>query len=165
MAGRFKVIVTVRLLFDMFMERFYNKIVVDHNDCWNWSGSIGWHGYGYFYVKGKGIRAHRFSYTYHKGEINDGLLVCHSCDNTRCVNPDHLWLGTQKDNMEDKIKKGRSGIRGKRISKGHPSVYSYRKGCRCDDCRKLVSEYHKKWYRRTGNKEKVALYKKKKTVN
>ena len=81
------------------------------NDCWEWTGKIRNNGYGEYthIVNGnkKYILAHRGSYEVFKGKIQDGLYVCHSCDNKKCVNPDHLWVGTGKDNMQDCLKKGR----------------------------------------------------------
>jgi hypothetical protein len=69
---------------------------------------------------GKLVDAHRVSFTIHKGVIPEGLMVCHSCDNRLCVNPDHLFLGTQKDNMQDCLKKGRLKIPdGNVFEKGH----------------------------------------------
>jgi hypothetical protein len=75
--------------------------------CWLWSGCVGRDGYGKLKRGGKTLRAHRVFYEAHKGPIPEGLLVCHSCDNPLCVNPDHLWVGTQVDNEKDKDQKGR----------------------------------------------------------
>lgn len=88
------------------------------NDCWNWSGKINTSGYAQMVMRGnkkKQVLVHRISYEVFKGKIPEGLLVCHSCDNTICVNPDHLWLGTQKDNFHDAMKKKRTvygGVKG-----------------------------------------------------
>ena len=91
-------------------QKFWAKVVKTQN-CWNWIGETRFGGYGYLYLGNhKYIRVHRFSYKLHKGKIPTGLLVCHSCDNRICVNPDHLWLGTHKDNAIDKMKKGRQVI-------------------------------------------------------
>jgi len=88
-------------------ERFLRKVKKRKNDeCWLWLGHTT-RGYGRIKVNGKMVGTHQFSYELHKGKIPNGLLVCHSCDNPSCVNPKHLWLGTQKENMEDCKRKGR----------------------------------------------------------
>lgn len=77
----------------------------DSSRCWEWQGSTR-RGYGQFRVKNKYWFAHRLAYVLSKGDPGS-LLVCHSCDNKRCCNPDHLWLGTTNDNMADMVTKGR----------------------------------------------------------
>ena len=76
--------------------------------CWNWTAGLDNAGYGQFSVGRKGYRTHRFSWLMHKGKIPKGLNVNHHCDNPMCVNPDHLFLGTQAKNMKDKTNKGRA---------------------------------------------------------
>ena len=75
--------------------------------CWNWTAGCFVDGYGQIKVKGKPTKAHRLSWEIHNGPIPAGKLICHSCDNNRCVNPKHLFLGTHKDNMDDMRNKGR----------------------------------------------------------
>ena len=90
----------------------YEAHVVKQEGCWGWKGSKNSGGYGKVSVrldsKSVTISAHRLSYTVHNGDIPEGKLVLHTCDNPICTNPEHLFLGTHLENMQDKCTKGRS---------------------------------------------------------
>jgi len=94
------------------INRFWSKVNYPGNDqdCWEWQAHRDKKGYG----KYDGGRASRFAYEFYNGPITNGLLVCHTCDNPPCCNPEHLFLGTTQENTQDKIDKGRQ-IRGSDI--------------------------------------------------
>jgi len=88
-------------------SRYIAKVTVGHDGCWGWVGSIDHFGYGQIQHEGKVQPAHRVSWVLARGPIPDGLCVLHRCDNPPCTNPEHLFLGTKKDNMMDAARKGR----------------------------------------------------------
>lgn len=88
------------------VQRFW-KYVIRKDGCWEWTASVGNHGYGQLAHLGTKRTAHTLSWRIHRGDIPDGLCVLHECDNRRCANPGHLFLGTRVDNMEDMTRKGR----------------------------------------------------------
>lgn len=93
---------------DPLPDRFW-RFVTPVDGCWLWRGNRNQAGYGQIKVgrKGPSVSAHRLSYELHHGPIPAGLFVLHRCDNPPCVNPDHLFVGTAKDNSDDMIAKGR----------------------------------------------------------
>ena len=92
------------------IERFLEKFTIDWNGCWEWEGLKKTKGrYGQLFNNGNTVRGHRLSYELFYGPIN-GFHVCHHCDNPGCVRPSHLFLGTQKDNMQDAGRKQRMNL-------------------------------------------------------
>lgn len=92
-------------------ERFMSK-VQKTEQCWLWIGKKAKGGYGSFSANGKSYIAHRFYYSLINGHIPDDIKACHKCDNPPCVNPDHIFLGTQSENLQDAVQKGRRRTRG-----------------------------------------------------
>lgn len=90
------------------MKCLIKKRTHENNGCWVWKGSVNEHNYGTIAINRKTYFAHRISYTEYKGEIPKGLCLLHSCDNTRCVNPEHLKIGTRSDNCKDMYLKKRN---------------------------------------------------------
>ena len=90
------------------MDRFWSNINKEtEKGCWEWTGGLNFSGYGRIYYDKKRVFAHRFSYELHYGKFDTNLVVMHICDNTKCVNPEHLRLGTQADNVYDMVNKNR----------------------------------------------------------
>lgn len=88
-------------------ERFWSRVVITPG-CWTWTGSRNRKGYGYLNVNGLEKTAHRAAYALTNGPVPDGLWVLHRCDNPPCCNPGHLFLGTNADNVADRVAKGRT---------------------------------------------------------
>lgn len=128
------------------IDSFWSKVAVN-DDCWWWMAGAGRDGYGVISIGAYPVKAHRFSWELHFGEIPDGMCVCHRCDNKLCVRPDHLFLGTTQDNIADRDSKGRQ-IKGER----HPDAKlteetvrlirsRYKRGCPTNGIRALAREF------------------------
>lgn len=90
--------------------RFWAK-VSQSDGCWQWTGATTSWGYGVLRVKGHNVHAHRVSWELHNGPIPEEMFVCHKCDNPQCTNPEHLFIGTARDNALDMIAKKRHGTK------------------------------------------------------
>lgn len=140
-------------------ERFWDKVnmggSIDYPYCREWNAFRNKQGYGQFRFQDRMQKAHRVSWILNKGEIPEELCVLHHCDNPPCVNPDHLWLGTDADNVADRDEKGRGKSHNSNkthCDKGHPlsgdNLYIVpTTGAR--QCRTCAAE------RREANKEKI----------
>lgn len=102
--------------------RLAERLMVMPSGCIEWTGAVTEWGYGRFKFNGRSAFTHRAAWEMERGPIPDGLLVCHHCDNPRCCNVDHLFLGTNADNMRDMRNKDRSS-KGRRVGDG--SMYAH----------------------------------------
>lgn len=105
---------------NLYANYFVDRSIVE-GDCWVWQGAVINSGYGNMGVQGKTYTAHRASYLHYHGEIPEGCVVMHSCDNRLCVNPAHLTAGTQKNNINDCMQKGRFTAPGRVVGEVNPS--------------------------------------------
>lgn len=92
---------------EFYKSKLLSRIKYE-NDCWLWTGSVNDDGYGNIWIGKSCKKTHRVSYILFKGDIPDKMCVCHKCDKRSCINPEHLWIGTHKDNMNDMVNKGRT---------------------------------------------------------
>ena len=101
---------------DALRARLIDRSIPEPNTgCWLWTASTHEFGYGQIYFRRKVGRAHRLSYFAFKGEIPAGMVIRHTCDQPYCVNPDHLVVGTQRDNIHDSIRSGRFAFNPRRL--------------------------------------------------
>ncbi|KKM02552.1 hypothetical protein LCGC14_1783330 [marine sediment metagenome] len=116
------------------------------NECWVWTGTRQSQGYGILYVEGEPVLAHRFAWAFENGPVPEGIQVLHHCDNPPCTRPSHLFLGTQKDNMQDMANKGRGrkSTNKTHCPQGHAyteeNIYHYKGWRSCRTCRTQVSK-------------------------
>ena len=130
-------------------NRLLASIDIDkETNCWNWIAATSAKGYGQIRLLSRAYYTHRISYELEHGDIPEGMCVCHRCDNPACVNPEHLFLGTNADNMADKIAKGREspvpGIRGidhYRAKLSEDDVIAIRSAPKSVSHRELASKY------------------------
>jgi len=115
-------------------DRLMNRIKIDKKTkCWEWQGPLNNIGYGMIRDGDKMRTVHRVSYEEHVKKIPKGKCVLHTCDNRKCVNPDHLWIGTHQDNMDDMMKKDRHKF-------NHPLVT-------CEHCGKTLQKgLYTRWH-------------------
>lgn len=106
--------VTLKQHHGLTLQERFDLYAQKGEGCWRWLSYIDPQGYGRLHYNRKPMLANRLSYLLHFGEIPEGKMVCHKCDNPSCVNPDHLFLGSQSDNMADMYTKGRERKRGKK---------------------------------------------------
>lgn len=97
-------------------KKFWKKVSIGP-ECWEWRAGKDADGYGGICIFGKAYKAHRFSWALHNQKDPGNMLVLHSCDNPGCVNPEHLFLGSNHDNSNDKVSKKRH-----RFHENHPCV-------------------------------------------
>jgi hypothetical protein len=128
-------------------DRFWSYVNKTHT-CWLWTGNKDKNGYGKIYFLNKHMRSHRLSYKLFNGNFDEKLLVLHSCDNPSCVRPDHLFLGTNKDNMKDKVNKNRQ-------AKGNSCGKSFLTEKQVLDIKEQLKNYQRGMYTSLSKEYKV----------
>lgn len=138
-------------LLDAEISRFWSKVgKKDIEECWEWIGGLDKDGYGRFKVRSgiRTLKSHRLAYYLSNNKKQNSLLVCHKCDNPKCCNPNHLFIGTQKDNRIDCVKKGRMVQNCKHGEESDKSKLT------ADQVKDIIEEYY------SGNASQIVLSKK-----
>lgn len=134
-------------------EAIRDRIRKDEDGCWRWTGATSPDGYGKWRDRGtrKILSAHRLMYEMEVGPIPPGMVVMHTCDCPPCVNPAHLRVGTQQDNLRDMASKGRHRHHKDECTKGHPftpdNTYLRKRATGGRICRTCMREYQREWKR------------------
>jgi len=139
------------IILGKFIDRFRSTCIVRPGTrCWMWSSDKDRKGYGRVYVENRRMPAHRVSWEIFCGAIPTGLSVLHKCDSPACVNPEHLYLGTQKDNVKDMWAKGRNGgnfVAQTRCKNGHEfnEANIVKRKDKHRSCRICLNAWKRKW--------------------
>jgi hypothetical protein len=130
------------------MEPFHRLVQIMPSGCWEWTGLRDKNGYGKLTIKSRRpapFMAHRLAYEHVHGAIPAGMFVCHTCDNPPCCNPDHLWIGSNRDNQLDASAKGRLPNRNREKThcpRGHEyspeNTYQGKRGRFCRACNRAA---------------------------
>lgn len=121
-------------------EFWFHVDILDESKCWRWTGILLSDGYGCFRIDRYSYRAHRIAYTIKHGTIPEGKHILHACDNPPCVNPAHLFCGTNYDNVQDKMKKGRwGGSTGQNVNVGEDHGQTKLTNTMVKEIRKVLS--------------------------
>lgn len=140
---------------------------IGSSDCWEWVGGHYRCGYGIFLINERSFGAHRLSWMFHNGPLEDGLYILHKCDNKPCVNPEHLFPGTAQYNSRDCVRKGRNWAASKKFCKnGHEFssantiiYFSNKTGRRIRVCRICKNESGRRdYHRKIGNNVVFPFY-------
>lgn len=145
---------TEDITYSNFLDKFIRLTRIDENGCLIWVGHTTRDGYPRVTYKGRSRFVHRLGWTMARGPIPTGMVLCHSCDNPSCVNIDHLRVGTQNDNVQDMVSKGRHYRIHKTLGvcrRGHAMTdeNTYTKKCGytyCRTCIKITKQKYKRKY-------------------
>ena len=136
------------------ISKFWDRVDVGaSSDCWEWRGYISPAGYGILRLpRNRKVRAHRFSFMLHFGPFDRRALICHHCDNAKCVNPAHLYLGDAQSNMDDQFRRNRrASTRQDACRRGHPMaddnlIVNVRNGRISRQCRSCWNAWRRQQY-------------------
>jgi hypothetical protein len=133
----------------IFENRFWSYVDKRNNieECWNWLKCKTSNGYGQIWINGKMENSHRIAWILTFGEIPKGLFICHHCDNKLCCNPNHLFLGTPKDNTQDYIKKGKKIVSEEQKIKASISNKGKHNIKHTQETKNKISKIVKEWWK------------------
>jgi hypothetical protein len=140
------------IAFPLMRARIESRVVKTEAGCWEWQGTLSWNGYPDIGFRGKNWRGNRLAIMLWKEPVPKGMDACHTCDNRKCLNPDHLWIGTRKQNHRDSVNKGRH-YRGnlKFCKHGHEftpeNTYYIPNGRACKTCGRIKCRIRMGWTR------------------